>query len=207
MKKVIITLLITFISYGCVTSNIQDYSFQRTITSGETGKVTLKRIAIRVDSQSDIGLAQESQKELLEQLLPYGVEIVLWNDLMPPLRQYELREIFQIMQANRLDGFLRIRFGTGVYDERITGSVTHTHSDTYSSSSTVTPLREFNRDTNSQATLFSSKDGSILWKANGETNAGGLLFMSDKSTASSVVGEYISALEKRGFISQTRKSG
>jgi len=48
MKKVIITLLITFLLDGCVTNNIKDYSFQPIITSGETGKVTLKRIAIHI---------------------------------------------------------------------------------------------------------------------------------------------------------------
>jgi len=204
MKKVITTLFITFLLGGCVISKVKDYSFQPIITSGETSGFTLKRIAIRVDSKSDIGVAQEAQKELLEQLLPYGVEIVLWNDMMPPVRKYELREKLQIMQANRLDGFLRIRVGEGVYEEEIIGFVDNRN--TYGSGSVITPLKRFKRDTNSQATLFSSKDGSILWKANSETNAGGLLFMSDNSTLSSMVSEYISALEKRGFLVKPEKA-
>ncbi len=218
MKQTVFLITISIILSGCVNSQVQDFSVKPVLTgNAEQTSHHLQRIAIRVDSSSDVGVAKEGQKELIEQLRPYGVEVMLWTDICPPIRTYSLDEELELAKVNKIEALLKIGIGASARNAEFLGIVGNNWSSgggsiynssyTYSGSSTtsVIPIIRPTRDTNSIAIVHDAKDGSIVWRASSETNAGGKLFMSDKATASSMVSEYLKALEARGFLKKPEK--
>ncbi|OOZ68818.1 hypothetical protein [Solemya velum gill symbiont] len=195
---------------GCVSSEVRDYSATPT-PSYQVGKVLVQV------SSPDLGLQQETENAFAKELNSRGVSTVLGNYVLPPLREYSEKEIEKKIKDHGIDNIIAISVGGSAFDSSVsfyqaqsytTGTVRSFGNTAYGSANTyttMTPIRRVSRSTVSNAMLYEAKSGNPIWAGQAETQAGGLLFMADSTTANSLTTQFIAALEARGFVPPKKK--
>jgi hypothetical protein len=197
---------------ACVTTSMQGYADR------EIPAQPLQRIVVYVAARGP--LAATLQASIGEEARRHRVTADDALAILPPTRTYTDAEIRKTLDANRIDGVLVVNVGdTGVIRE-YSGTV---FSATYSGDSTAsgaavggaislngtssgemrgsaTPTYRYSRQTNFNARLIDVKSGRNLWVGNGQVDAGGSLFVGDRTSANSATAAIFNDLQSKGLI-------
>lgn len=201
---------------ACVTTSMQGYADR------EIPAQPLQRIVVYVAAQGPLTAALQTRAS--EEALKHHVIADDALAVLPPTRTYTDAEIRKTLDANRIDGVLVVNVGdTGVMkqyagtffqatysgDSMASGtaigvgnvtniSVSGTSSGTMTGS--ATPTYRYKRQTNFNARLIEVKSGRNLWVGNGQVNAGGSLFVGDRTSADNAMAAIFNDLQSKGLI-------
>ena len=201
---------------GCITTSMQGYADRELPTK------RVSRIIAYVAGPPP--LVSSIQASISDDAKERGVVAEDAFLLFPPTRTYSNAEIQKGLASNGVDGVLVINVGDSGVLRQYAGTIlsgqyfgsTNASGtiNTFGNVSTVslngtssgtmvataTPIYGYRRQTAFTARLLDPATGRNLWVGNGQVNAGGLLFVGDKASASSSVAAIFNDLQRKGII-------
>jgi hypothetical protein len=196
-----------FLLAACVTTSMQGYA------DLERPAHPIGHIAAVAPPALVVALASEAAKR--------GIVLEDGNAIVPPTRQYKDAEIRQLLAERGVDGVLVVtvtgdtgvkeRYAGTIFSGNYAGTssanamvVGNTVSGTGMSSGTMTatatPVYSYKRSVTFQARLSDPKSGRNLWVGDGQTRAGGALFMGDAASAANAASAMLNDLQTKGLI-------
>jgi hypothetical protein len=197
---------------GCVSTDVRESS----VPPPPNFQIT--KIAINVVGNSNHGVQNEIEQDLLEKLLAMGIDVYNLRDIAPYTRKVSTDELIFTLDKNDIDAVLWIAIGSSARSSELATIINN--SSTYgsgtvsgnnfsynsSTSGQTTPIFKRTRSTKSTGVLYDAKNLGILWQASSQTIAGGNLFQGDGTTASNIADEYLSRLVKAGSLKDLSKT-
>lgn len=215
-KRLLPNVLLVMALAGCVTTSMQGYADRQL-----PGR-PLQRLAVYVSAPGQ--LAASLQASVRDQARSVGIVADDAFDLLPPTRTYTDNEVRNALVSRQTDGVLILAVGdTGVVKE-YAGTFLHaTYSGSSSATGTATrfgnatdisvsgtttgrmvgsttPIHRYSRQTVFSARLVDPQSGRNLWVGSGQVDAGGALFVGDRTSASSAVEAIFKELRAKGLI-------
>lgn len=201
---------------GCITTSMQGYADR------ELPSKPVSRIVAYVAGPP--ALVSSIQSSISEEARKRGVVAQDALVLFPPTRTYTNAEIRQGLATSAIDGVLVINVGDTGVSRQYAGTIfTGQYSGSSDASGTInsfgnvstvslngtssgtmtataTPVYHYKRQTTFTARLLEPATARNLWVGNGQVNAGGLLFVGDRTNASSSVAAIFEDLQQKGII-------
>jgi|SRR5579871_5901 len=201
---------------GCITTSMQGYADRDLPAKPVSRIIAYVTGPDPIVSNIQTGIGEEARKRGL-----VAEDAFL---LFPPTRTYTDTEIRHDLAANGIDGVLLIKVGDSGVLQQYAGTIL---SGQYSGSSyaagtatnfgnvstvsvngtssgamtaTATPVYRYSRQTAFTARLIEPITGRNLWVGNGQVNAGGLLFVGDRMSASSSIAAIFNDLQQKGIV-------
>jgi hypothetical protein len=208
-----------FLLGGCVTTAMQGYADR------EAPSKPIRQIATFVSAPGN--LAAQIQSSITDEARKRGIGAQDALLIFPPTRSYSNAEIQTGLRRGGVDALLVINVGdTGVMQQyagtifqsqtagTFSGSGTTTQFGNVATTNfdgsmnsrtmgTATPVYRYRRQTDFNARLVDAATGRNLWVGSGQTQAGGLLFVSDSTSASNSISTLFKDLDAKGLLGRS----
>lgn len=142
--------------------------------------------------------------ELCSGLKKRSVECITKDELFPPTREYSEHRIFEIIDQNRIDGWLIVGIGSGATNGQYMGSQTFgsatVYGNTVSGNSHSMALYSFSRQQGYSITMFDMDTNHKAFIMEASTSASGLANITNSVFAKSLANKIINEMSAVGFI-------
>lgn len=181
--------------------------FRSTDVSGHTDPdfpdYKFKKVVLQMPNAS-VDFEKYVVDKLTGALKKKGIGLVLYEDILPPTREWDAESITQAFEKNGVQAALIIFLGTSsssstpyqmLYNETTT---TTSHGSQSSGSATVMTIEK--DVTEFEMTLMDIETSRTVWVGDLKTKGSGSFFVGSKSTASGLVKGLTKELEKAGHL-------
>ena len=209
----LLLIAILMLSGGCVSTQVRSH------TDTNYSNHIISSVAVLAISE-DIGLSEALEKSIMEGLVEHGARVVRSTDLLPPTREYEIDKIKTTLLSKGITNLLMVEvigsnqtsqvvgyqsygqaYGTAYGSAYSIGNTTYANVSGSSSSNTTSyAVNRYKRNTVTTSRLYDVSTSDTIWTAQTETEAGGLLFVSDSSTGGSLAASIIDELVSKGHL-------